>query len=97
MTAPDLFPGMSVKSEKINREPAASLLHPLQASEVQANVTLTPPSADSAEVQEKTTGENAVDLQRYVQLADKLMEKDNRPETGKPEDKNKTGAVSSAA
>jgi hypothetical protein len=86
-----------VKSEKSNRENAPSLLPPLQASEVEAKVSLIPPHADGTEVQEKATGENAVDLQRYVQLADKLMEKDNRPETGKPEDKNKTGAVSSAA
>jgi len=54
-------------------------------------VALIPPSAAGAEVQEKTTGENAADIQRYVQLADKLLEAD------KGDEQNKSGAVSTAA
>jgi hypothetical protein len=67
-----------VKPEKSSRESVPSLLPPLRASEVHASVSLIPPSADGAEVQEKATGENAADMQRYVQLADKLLEGDDK-------------------
>lgn len=86
-----------MKSDKTNRESVAPILLPLEASAVQASVNLVPPTADGTEVQEKATGESAADMQRYVQLADKLLDKENNPETGKPEQKNKTGAASSAA
>lgn len=84
-----------MKSDKTSHE--SHLLLPLEASAVQASVNLVPPTADGTEVQEKATGESAADMQRYVQLADKLLDKENSPETGKPEQKNKTGAASSAA
>lgn len=80
-----------MKPEKSGRESVPSLLPPLRASEVHASVALIPPSAAGAEVQEKTTGENAADIQRYVQLADKLLEAD------KGDEQNKSGAVSNAA
>ena len=47
---------------------------PIRASEISAEVELTPPTSDGTEVQENVTKENIVDIQRYLRWADKAME-----------------------
>lgn len=73
-----MCPGAGVKPEKDDRQRVASLLPPFHGSEIHASVSLIPPSADGAEVQEKAIGENAADIQRYIQLADKFLEGDDK-------------------
>lgn len=62
-----------MRPEKIHPEDPAAALHPLRAGEVQASVVLVPPLADGAEVQERVTHDTVTEMQRYVQLADKLL------------------------
>src|SRR5690348_7091031 len=47
---------------------------PVRASEISAEVELTPPTSNGAEVQEYVTRENVVDIQRYLRWADTAME-----------------------
>jgi hypothetical protein len=56
-----------VKS-KVRRE-NLSPMPPIRANAVE----LTPPAANGAEVQEKVTEENIVDIQRYLRWADKAI------------------------
>jgi hypothetical protein len=72
-------------------ESTSSVLPPFSAAKVHASVVLVPPLADGTEVQEKITSETAADMQRYVQLADKLLDSD------KKEKSRETEAASNAA
>jgi hypothetical protein len=47
---------------------------PVRASEISAEVELTPPTSNGADVQETVTKENIVDIQRYLRWADKAMQ-----------------------
>ena len=47
---------------------------PIRASEISAEVELTPPTSNDADVQENVTNANIVDIQRYLRWADKAMQ-----------------------
>ena len=47
---------------------------PIRASEISAEVELTPPTSDGAEVQETVTQNNIVDIQRYLRWADHALD-----------------------
>jgi hypothetical protein len=47
---------------------------PIRASEISAEVELTPPTSHGADVQENVTKENIVDIQRYLRWADKAIQ-----------------------
>jgi hypothetical protein len=47
---------------------------PIRASEISAEVELTPPTSNGAEVQENVTKENIVDIQRYLRWADRAIQ-----------------------
>jgi len=59
------------------REPAPPI-PPLSASRVSANVELTPPTQDPADVQAHVTQENIADFERYLLWADKAMHPEKR-------------------
>jgi len=59
------------------REPAPPI-PPLRASRLSANVELTPPTQDPADVQAHVTQENVADFERYLLWADKAMHPENR-------------------
>lgn len=46
---------------------------PIRASEISAEVELTPPTSNGAEVQEMVTKTNIVDIERYICWADKAI------------------------
>jgi len=56
---------------------------PIRASEISAEVELTPPTSNGADVQENVTKENIVDIQRYLRWADKAMESQPKNESGR--------------
>ena len=74
-----------MKPAKSNSESTVSSLPPYRASEIRASVNLVSPLDDGAEVQEKITNESIADLQRYVELADKLLAKSEAEEMPAPD------------
>jgi hypothetical protein len=59
--------------KKANNENKVPATAPLLASEVSAHVELTPPTSNSADVEENVTRVNVVDIQRYLRWADKAI------------------------
>jgi hypothetical protein len=61
----------------VKRSPKRELaqpIPPLCSSQINANVELTPPTQDPADVQAQVTQISALEAQRYVRWADKVME-----------------------
>ena len=56
---------------------------PIRASEISAEVELTPPASNGADVQENVTKENIVDIERYLRWADKAMESHPKNQRGR--------------
>ena len=56
--------------KKGNNESSIPATAPFRAQEISAEVELTPPTSDGADVEENVTRANVVDIQRYLRWAD---------------------------
>jgi hypothetical protein len=63
--------GLKKQARSENRLPITA---PIRASEISAEVELTPPTSNGADVEENVTQTDVVDIQRYLRWANKALQ-----------------------